>query len=558
MSGYMFAPARAAESSPLPVVDETPDPNDEEYFVPEYLSGTCYADLVANYQTHLSRSIAQPSAPLTTPGKPYSGGVELNNIFADHHGINLAASDKPPPRLPTLWNSLDKSNILELVNDGLDVRFYGSVTKSADQDAASVRANYPIPPECGLFYFEVEVLSKGKDGFIGIGFCGPKVALNKMPGWVQESWGYHGDDGNSFACQNTGKLYGPQFSTRDVIGCGVNFRNGTAFYTKNGISLDVAFKDVKGTLYPAVGMRTIGEHVRANFGQKPFIFDIDSYMVEEKIAVYKQISSFPPPLDILGFNKRTSADAAITHVIHKLISSYLAHNGYVDSVRAFTDDVQKETNAFKTALSSSGTSLTSITTAEENIEAANRQLIRSAILEGNIDRALKLTNTFYPTVFEQNPHILFQLQCRRFVELIGKYALLSAADTEMQGNDASSDVNDDDRVTSDQILTEALQYGQQLSDTYRSNGSPEIQKSLQEIFALMAYPKPLESPVAHLLAEEGRSPVAEDLNSAILVSLGKSSVAPLERLIQHTTMLVRELAEKGGPSAFVNVRHDFL
>lgn len=33
-----------------------------------------------------------------------------------------------------------------------------------DIDAAAIRANYPMPPQCGLFYFEVDVISKGKDG----------------------------------------------------------------------------------------------------------------------------------------------------------------------------------------------------------------------------------------------------------------------------------------------------------------------------------------------------------------------------------------------------------
>lgn len=58
--------------------------------------------------------------------------------------------------------------------------------------------------------------------------------MNRAPGWEPESWGYHGDDGHCFASQNVGKHYGPTFSTGDVIGCGVNFRTGTAFFTKNG------------------------------------------------------------------------------------------------------------------------------------------------------------------------------------------------------------------------------------------------------------------------------------------------------------------------------------
>ena len=44
--------------------------------------------------------------------------------------------------------------------------------------------------------------------------------------------------------------------------------------------LPKAFEGIKGTqLYPSVGMKKPQEHLRANFGQTPFIFDIDS-MIE--------------------------------------------------------------------------------------------------------------------------------------------------------------------------------------------------------------------------------------------------------------------------------------
>ena len=32
--------------------------------------------------------------------------------------------------------------------------------------AAVIRANYPIPPQCKLFYFEVEIIDKGKSGYV--------------------------------------------------------------------------------------------------------------------------------------------------------------------------------------------------------------------------------------------------------------------------------------------------------------------------------------------------------------------------------------------------------
>lgn len=69
---------------------------------------------------------------------------------------------------------------------------------------------------------------------IGIGFSSKGVTLSRLPGWEPESWAYHGDDGNSFCCQTSGKHYGPPFTAGDIIGCGVNFRTGSAFFTKNG------------------------------------------------------------------------------------------------------------------------------------------------------------------------------------------------------------------------------------------------------------------------------------------------------------------------------------
>ena len=32
------------------------------------------------------------------------------------------------------------------------------------KDAASIRATYPVPSACGIYYFEVKVISKGRDG----------------------------------------------------------------------------------------------------------------------------------------------------------------------------------------------------------------------------------------------------------------------------------------------------------------------------------------------------------------------------------------------------------
>lgn len=79
---------------------------------------------------------------------------------------------------------------------------------------------------------------------MGIGLTSVNFKMNRLPGWDKQSYGYHGDDGNSFCSSGNGQPYGPTFTTGDIIGCGVNMVNSTCFYTKNGHHLGTAFKDL--------------------------------------------------------------------------------------------------------------------------------------------------------------------------------------------------------------------------------------------------------------------------------------------------------------------------
>lgn len=101
------------------------------------------------------------------------------------------------------------------------------------------------------------------------------------------------------------------------------------------IILGTAFRDLRSDrLYPAVGMKRPNEHLRANFGQSEFVFDIDSLVEMERSAVMEEIKNTPVFDLALGLNE--------TQLIHQLISQYLAHDGYIETARAFAKEVRQE------------------------------------------------------------------------------------------------------------------------------------------------------------------------------------------------------------------------
>jgi hypothetical protein len=86
-------------------------------------------------------------------------------------------------RLPSKWNGKEKAQTLVLHQNDLVVTYKGNIDKrtlpnstneqdemtfvgpgKSHKDAASVRSDYPIPPLTGIYYFEVKIVSKGRDG----------------------------------------------------------------------------------------------------------------------------------------------------------------------------------------------------------------------------------------------------------------------------------------------------------------------------------------------------------------------------------------------------------
>ncbi len=534
------------------------------FFIPSYLRHSRYvAKLEAAHNAKVKREREQPSAGSSALNSlsTSAGNTNVHRLAPSHRGMTYDIIESNPPReekplapLPSRWSEQDKYPGLDIMNEGQDLKYSGSASK-ADIEAASVRADCGMPLACGIYYFEVEIKQKSKDTAIAVGFSTGEASLERLPGWETHSWGYHGDDGKMFFGEHSGRNYGPTFGAGDVVGCGVNFNSCHAFFTKNGRDLGICFRELKKDVvfYPTIGMKKqTGALVTANFGQRPFVFDIDDKILSEKLGVAKDIT-------------RTKIPASRKHrdegaLIQELVSQFLAHDGYVETAKAFADELRQEQQSLNNTIPANVPSATE----GDDTDAVHRQSeypcavwpvhanspgIRRAILSGDIDEALQVTQTHFPTVLAENPEILFRLKCRKWVELISQTTELNLSKgptgtdrNESNGFNKASDADDDfaqdmeldehphgdsqtngEEKTSanenvlqyDQLIIEAMQYGQELQREYRDEDG-EYAKALQDIFSLVAYNDPKGSVHGHLLDAAGRVTVAEELNSAIL------------------------------------------
>lgn len=148
------------------------------FFVPSYLRNSRYVERLE--AAHRAKLAAQRDAAARPSLSASSSHVNLHRMAPSHRGVTYDIIEKEPPGqdddlmpLPSRWNESDKYVGLDLLNDGLEVRYMGPPNKH-DHEAAAVRADHPMPPQCGIYYFEVTILSKSKEGYAWIPILKPQ------------------------------------------------------------------------------------------------------------------------------------------------------------------------------------------------------------------------------------------------------------------------------------------------------------------------------------------------------------------------------------------------
>ena len=143
------------------------------FFKPTYLRESTYMEkLEAAYRANLAAHRESSSAHSSNPGSlsTSSSSVSLHKMAPSHRGMTYEIIEHQPTLedhglapLPSKWAEVDKYGGLEIAANGLDVKYIG-LSKLHDHEAAAARADHPMPPQCGIYYFEVTIISKGKEG----------------------------------------------------------------------------------------------------------------------------------------------------------------------------------------------------------------------------------------------------------------------------------------------------------------------------------------------------------------------------------------------------------
>lgn len=66
-------------------------------------------------------------------------------------------------RVPIAFSNRDHCSLMEVTEVGHRLTYIG--TSNGEHDAATARSDCEIPPQCGIFYFEVTIMDKGRDGY---------------------------------------------------------------------------------------------------------------------------------------------------------------------------------------------------------------------------------------------------------------------------------------------------------------------------------------------------------------------------------------------------------
>jgi hypothetical protein len=156
-------------------VDEASHLEEDRFFVPSYLAGSTYVHQLE--EAHLSKVQARRDAQRISSNGASSklGQATAPLPQGSHLGMAHTVIERPPPftedtglaSLPSCWNKDDMWGGIEVQPDGLSIKYVAQKSShERDHEASAVRADHYMPPQCGLYYFEVQIISAKRNEYV--------------------------------------------------------------------------------------------------------------------------------------------------------------------------------------------------------------------------------------------------------------------------------------------------------------------------------------------------------------------------------------------------------
>eukprot|EP01102_Stenamoeba_stenopodia_P015039 TRINITY_DN5083_c0_g2_i2.p1 TRINITY_DN5083_c0_g2~~TRINITY_DN5083_c0_g2_i2.p1 ORF type:complete len:1019 (-),score=177.26 TRINITY_DN5083_c0_g2_i2:64-3066(-) len=234
---------------------------------------------------------------------------------------------------------------------------------SGTRECSTALANEPFTSNKGSFgicYYEVYIVKLEPEAAVAVGICDQDYDLDvNVPGWGENSCGFHSDLRRFYYQEGHGILYGPQLFAGDTVGCGFIFDTGQVFFTRNGEYLGVACREMSTAkpLFAAVGL-TPGAIARINFGLKPFLFQFDvptvtstligdapKVGVRTKEMIDSKLCFFTSAISFLKFDCEQKTLSTIdykTYVPNDMISAFIGNERWLIEIKdrlSFVDGI---------------------------------------------------------------------------------------------------------------------------------------------------------------------------------------------------------------------------
>ena len=153
---------------------------------------------------------------------------------------------------------------------------HGGTIITSRSGFSTVRANVAVYK--GKWMYEVQLETSG---ILQLGFTAPNERFNSEEGVGDTTHSYAFDGKRQKKWNVKPEIYGEKWTAGDVIGCGVDFDDGSISFWRNGKLLGEAFKGIRGredgiVYIPGISL-SYGESCECNLGERPFIYPQEGY-----------------------------------------------------------------------------------------------------------------------------------------------------------------------------------------------------------------------------------------------------------------------------------------